>query len=106
MAFRLVLTEPHSNLTLQACDRPTPAQDQLEVEIPECTSFEVAAAIPFSMSAAACGLFLALGLQYKAPFAAGTHIVIWGATRNVGSFTVQLAKLVGYSVIAITSSES
>lgn len=33
MASRLVLTEPHSNLSLQEFDRPTPAQGQLEVEI-------------------------------------------------------------------------
>ncbi|EWZ84363.1 hypothetical protein FOCG_11696 [Fusarium oxysporum f. sp. radicis-lycopersici 26381] len=58
--------------------------------------------LPFSLCTAACGLYLDLGLAKVADRndVAATHVHIWGANGGVG----KLAKISGYSVAAVTSS--
>ncbi|KAI8681161.1 PKS-ER domain-containing protein [Fusarium keratoplasticum] len=61
--------------------------------------------LPFSLSTAACGLYLGAGLAKVADEPDTTHaqVLIWGANGGVGKLAVQLAKMSGYSVIAVTS---
>ncbi|KAF4432189.1 hypothetical protein FACUT_8455 [Fusarium acutatum] len=61
--------------------------------------------IPFSLCTA-CGLYLGLGLAKVADRSNfdSTHVLIWGANGGVGKLAVQLAKISGYSVVAVTSS--
>ncbi|WAO86359.1 PKS-ER domain-containing protein [Fusarium falciforme] len=61
--------------------------------------------LPFSLSTAACGLYLSAGLAKVADKSDTTHnqVLIWGANGGVGKLAVQLAKLSGYSVIVVTS---
>ncbi|KAI8721761.1 PKS-ER domain-containing protein [Fusarium sp. LHS14.1] len=61
--------------------------------------------LPFSLSTAACGLYLGTGLAKVADESDTTHnqVLIWGANGGVGKLAVQLAKMSGYSVIAVTS---
>ncbi|EXM17329.1 hypothetical protein FOTG_14436 [Fusarium oxysporum f. sp. vasinfectum 25433] len=58
--------------------------------------------LPFSLCTAACGLYLDMGLAKVADRndVAATHVLIWGANGGVG----KLAKISGYSVTAVTSS--
>ncbi|KAM0084779.1 hypothetical protein ACKRZS_002960 [Fusarium odoratissimum] len=61
---------------------------------------------PFSLCTAACGLYLDMGLAKVADRSdvAATHVPIWGANGGVGKLAIQLAKISGYSVVAVTSS--
>ncbi|EXL91577.1 hypothetical protein NOF04DRAFT_17806 [Fusarium oxysporum II5] len=61
---------------------------------------------PFSLCTAACGLYLDMGLAKVADRSdvAATHVLIWGANGGVGKLAIQLAKISGYSVVAVTSS--
>ncbi|KAH7271010.1 chaperonin 10-like protein [Fusarium solani] len=63
--------------------------------------------LPFSLSTAACGLYLGAGLAKVAGKSDTTHtqVLIWGANGGIGKLAVQLAKMSGYSVIAVTSRE-
>ncbi|KAF5653150.1 fusarubin cluster-oxidoreductase [Fusarium sp. NRRL 25303] len=65
------------------------------IHLPEQTTFQEGAAIPFAAFTAACALYAKLDLPYP------THpisddqklpLVIWGASSAVGSYAVQLAK--------------
>ncbi|KAF4446288.1 fusarubin cluster-oxidoreductase [Fusarium austroafricanum] len=63
--------------------------------LPENTSFQEGAALPFTALTAACALYARLGLP--APWLPVTDsqkipLVIWGASSAVGSYAVQLAQ--------------
>ncbi|KAF5978728.1 hypothetical protein FBULB1_6045 [Fusarium bulbicola] len=62
--------------------------------------------LPFSLCTAACGLYLGLGLAKATDRSndVSTHVLIWGANGGVGKLAIQLAKISGYSVVAVTSS--
>ncbi|KAK1991600.1 GroES-like protein [Colletotrichum falcatum] len=62
------------------------------------------ATLPFSLATAACGLYLGLGIDRLTD--TSTPILIWGANGAVGKLAVQLAKLSGYSVVAVTSARA
>ncbi|PWN17920.1 GroES-like protein [Microstroma glucosiphilum] len=71
--------------------------------------YEEAATLPLAVLTAVLGLFDKARLGLEEPSASGKPqgdhskeiILIWGASSSVGSFALQLAKLAGYSVIAI-----
>ncbi|EEU46727.1 uncharacterized protein NECHADRAFT_77404 [Fusarium vanettenii 77-13-4] len=61
--------------------------------------------LPFSLSTAACGLYLGAGLAKVADESDTTRaqVLVWGANGGVGRLAIRLAKMSGYSVIAVTS---
>lgn len=67
--------------------------------LPESVSFEAAAALPIAYGTAHRMLFTRGGLE------AGETIVVLGASGGVGTACVQLAKLVGATVIAVAGTE-
>jgi NADPH:quinone reductase len=67
-------------------------------ELPENVSFEVASTLPVA------GL-TALHSLYKGGFLVGKRILVTGATGGTGDFTIQLAKLGGANVVALTRSQ-
>ncbi|CZR56773.1 uncharacterized protein PAC_06662 [Phialocephala subalpina] len=76
-------------------------------KIPDNISFAEAATIPFAFATAACAIHLELGFPYSsANRAASPPVLIWGASGSVGNFAVQLAKLHGSQVIAVSSTRS
>jgi len=90
----------------------------IAAKIPPSISFDQAASIPLGLATAAVGLFAPKrtgggGAGFLAPWDeknagkhAGQPIVIFGGSSSVGSYTVQLAKLAGFSPIITTSSPS
>ncbi|CZR36204.1 fusarubin cluster-oxidoreductase [Fusarium proliferatum ET1] len=65
------------------------------IHLPEHTTFQEGAAIPFAAFTAACALYAKLDLPYPTqPISDDQKIplVIWGASSAVGSYAVQLAK--------------
>jgi NADPH:quinone reductase-like Zn-dependent oxidoreductase len=73
------------------------APAQVLARIPDRVSYETAAALPTA------GLTAYEIFYRKAVHRPGQTALIYGATGGVGSFAVQLAKLVGWKVIAVTS---
>ncbi len=67
-------------------------------ELPENVSFEVASTLPVA------GL-TALHSLYKGGFLVGKSVLVTGATGGTGDFTIQLAKLAGAKVVALTRSK-
>ena len=67
-------------------------------KLPDAVSFEVASTLPVA------GL-TALHSLYKGGFLLGKTILVTGATGGTGDFTIQLAKLGGAKVVALTRSK-
>jgi NADPH2:quinone reductase len=67
-------------------------------ELPANVSFEVASTLPIA------GL-TSLHALYKGGFLVGKKILVTGATGGTGDFTIQLAKLGGATVVALTRSK-
>ncbi|TFY80108.1 hypothetical protein EWM64_g3905 [Hericium alpestre] len=68
------------------------------IRIPDNVSDEVAAVVPSGAYSAAYGLHTLLGFPLNAPF--NRSILVWGGSASVGWYTIQLAKLTGWKVIA------
>ncbi|KAF5563221.1 fusarubin cluster-oxidoreductase [Fusarium phyllophilum] len=65
------------------------------IHLPEHTTFQEGATIPFAAFTAACALYAKLNLPWPThPFSDDQKVplVIWGASSAVGSYAVQLAK--------------
>ncbi|KAL3495039.1 hypothetical protein BJX62DRAFT_233691 [Aspergillus germanicus] len=75
-------------------------------KIPHSITYEEAATLPFALATAACGLFLGLGLSPSAVLRPQTPLLIWGGTGSVGSLSIQLARIHGFSPILAISSSS
>ncbi|KAK2041368.1 NAD(P)-binding protein [Colletotrichum somersetense] len=60
--------------------------------------------LPFCLATAACGLYFELGMDRLNN--KSTPILTWGANGAVGKLAIQLAKLSGYSVVAVTSARA
>ncbi|TFY76556.1 hypothetical protein EWM64_g7457 [Hericium alpestre] len=71
------------------------------IRIPDNISDEVAAGVPSGAYSAAYGLHTLLGFPLNAPF--NRSILVWGGSASVGWYTIQLAKLTGWKVIATAS---
>lgn len=69
-------------------------------KIPDSIPFAEASTLPTA------GLTAYHGIKNVAELKAGQTLVIWGATGGVGTFGIQIAKLLGANVIAITSKEN
>jgi NADPH:quinone reductase-like Zn-dependent oxidoreductase len=67
--------------------------------IPEGVSFEAAGATPSS------GVFAIQGLRDKRPVRPGEHVLVNGASGNVGPFAVQIAKSMGAEVTGVCRTE-
>jgi len=87
----------------------------IAAKIPSNISFDQAASIPLGLATGAVGLFgpndVKSGLGYAAPWEegnagkyAGQPIFIFGGSSSVGAYTIQLAKLAGFSPIITTAS--
>ncbi|KAL3477203.1 chaperonin 10-like protein [Aspergillus californicus] len=83
-------------------------KDATTARIPDGTTFEDAAAIPFALLTAVSALSLKLGMA-RAGEGAGAapgikgKALIWGASGSVGGYAVQYASSAGYEVIATAS---
>ena len=67
--------------------------------IPDGVSFEAAAATP------SAGIFAIQGVRDKRPVRAGERVLVNGASGNVGSFAVQIAKAHGAEVTGVCRTE-
>ncbi|KAF2758742.1 GroES-like protein [Pseudovirgaria hyperparasitica] len=95
-----------------AFQRYTAIPDNMAARIPRHISYQSAAALPLGVSTAAAALFqkdfLALSNPTVPPatLSEPRAVVIIGASGNVGSNAVQLAKAAGYTVIGTASTSS
>lgn len=73
--------------------------------IPDSLPLANAAVLPLSISTAAMGLFVKLGLPLPSfdPESTGKSIVIWGGSSSMGCTAIQFAVAAGYEVIATAS---
>jgi len=76
----------------------TIAQDAAIAEIPVSISYHEAAGLPFGGLCALCFLSKFAGLK------SGQKLLIVGASGGVGSYAVQIAKILGASVTGVSSS--
>ena len=67
--------------------------------IPDGVDFEAAAATP------SAGIFALQGVRDKRPVQAGDHVLVNGASGNVGPFAVQIAKAYGAQVTGVCRTE-
>jgi hypothetical protein len=90
-----------------AFQKYTVLMQNLVSPIPNELSFEQAAVLPLTLSAAATGLFQRdhLALPLPAIDAPDRHqtVLVWGGSTHVGSNGIQLARCAGYRVIATAS---
>jgi len=96
----------------------TTIYSDIAAKIPSSISFDQAASIPLGLATAAVGLFGPKwtgggGAGLSAPWDegnagkyAGQPIVIFGGSSSVGAYTIQIAKLAGFSPIITTASPS
>jgi hypothetical protein len=78
--------------------------------LPENISFQEGALMPMSAGTSAIALFDVLGLPKPAaglsslpPITQPLSILVWGGASSVGSMTIQLARLAGFTVFATAS---
>ena len=71
-------------------------------KIPESMSFEEAAILPMAVATSAVGIFLALDVP-RLPTKQQGAFLVWGASSSVGTVTIQIAKLLGYTVYGVNS---
>lgn len=70
------------------------------LKIPESITFQQAAALPEA------GVVALQGLRDKGNLAAGQHVLIVGASGGIGTYAVQIAKILGAEVTAVCGGES
>jgi NADPH:quinone reductase-like Zn-dependent oxidoreductase len=77
-------------------------------KIPENVSFEEASSIPLGLFTAACGMYghsllpdTNNGTEHK-----GEWYLVWAAATSVGAYAIQLARLLGFRVVATASPHS
>lgn len=75
-------------------------------KIPENINDDQASTIPVATMAAVFGLFQKTGIAFpeSGPTASGKSILILGGSSSVGQFTIQLARIAGFSPIVTTAS--
>ncbi|KAJ1709100.1 putative alcohol dehydrogenase [Aspergillus flavus AF70] len=78
------------------------SREATTAKIPTSTTFEDAAAIPFSLLTAVAALHLHLGMNKPGTKCSG-KVLIWSASGSVGGYAVQYAAGLGYEVVATAS---
>ncbi len=73
-------------------------------KLPSSLSFEQGAVFPMGMAAAAVALFDVLAVpREQHPVDSNEALIIWGAASSVGSSAVQIARVLGWKIIATAS---
>ncbi|QRV98329.1 Zinc-binding dehydrogenase [Ceratobasidium sp. AG-Ba] len=82
------------------------ADSQLLAKIPDNISDDEASTIPVAILAAGFTLFQKSGIQFplNGPTATGKPVLILGGSSSVGQYTIQLARIAGFSPIVTTAS--
>ncbi|KAL4894281.1 chaperonin 10-like protein [Aspergillus ambiguus] len=78
------------------------SREATTAKIPASTTFEDAAAIPFSLLTAVAALHLHLGMNRPGTKCSGKAL-IWSASGSVGGYAVQYAAGLGYEVVTTAS---
>ncbi|PQE26023.1 Zinc-binding alcohol dehydrogenase domain-containing cipB protein [Rutstroemia sp. NJR-2017a BBW] len=85
--------------------RYTTCLEILVAPVPDSLPLANAAVLPLSLSTAASGLFVQLGLPFPSlnPTPIGKTILIWGGSSSCGSSAIQLAVAAGLTVVTTAS---
>ncbi|PQE31980.1 zinc-binding oxidoreductase protein [Rutstroemia sp. NJR-2017a WRK4] len=85
--------------------RYTTCLETLVAPVPDSLPLANAAVLPLSLSTAASGLFVQLGLPFPSlnPTPTGKTILIWGGSSSCGSSAIQLAVAAGLTVVTTAS---
>lgn len=92
-------------ITHAGFQRYTTCLEILVAPVPDSMPLANAAVLPLSLSTAASGLFVQLGLPFPSldPTATGKTILIWGGSSSCGSSAIQLAVAAGLNVVTTAS---
>ncbi|KAM3076031.1 hypothetical protein ACMFMG_006456 [Clarireedia jacksonii] len=92
-------------ITHAGFQRYTTCLEILVAPVPDSLPLANAAVLPLSLSTAASGLFVQLGLPFPSldPTPAGKTILIWGGSTSCGSSAIQLAVAAGLMVVTTAS---
>ncbi|CCG83255.1 putative Glucose-repressible alcohol dehydrogenase [Taphrina deformans PYCC 5710] len=79
--------------------------DVATAKLPDNIDFDSASTIPLTLSTAADGLynFLKIKAPWENSSVSDEYLLVWGGASSVGQAAIQLAKAVGYKVIATAS---